>query len=382
MVCLNASVLLLTALQTPQLLVAVTEGGVHIQSIEAEVGDRQVETPYGLYRTPHDPVVRVVDRAQQIHDLRKLHQDGVLDDETWLQDLSTAGQLEELSRACLETLAQDPQAVLPYSVLESWGRRLDPVPADTPRDRRIAWLWKQSQGRDFTKAVLGGARLAEEVSFSSQAANERIVLLADLRKALRSNSVVRRRIAAHIAGKQQEFSLRETLMEASLLDPVEASRDAAAEGVHSIHAHSARQYWVRNLARGKNPHREAAAWNLGRYGGADGLHGLIHVLAAWNHKTGDRFDFSERTIWVVSDRDRSALDVTGFDPLEGEVDALHLAPDLEFLDLGSKFKVLRYGESLQLVLLAALDHWADTRTERDTDAWLKFYLEDWLPSRP
>ncbi len=378
MLFLPATLLALAA----QTSIAITQSGLHVQCIDAQVGDRQVQTPFGLLRTPSDPVVEIADGSNQVADFRKLHQQGITDDETWLQDLSTAGQLEELARACLEILAQQPQSIFPYTFLESWGKKIDPTPPQLPYRKRVSWLWEQASGKDFTKAVLAGAFLLEEISYSSEPDNDRIIRIADLRKALRSKSVVRRRVAAHIAGRQQEFSLRETLMLASLTDPVEAARDAAAEGLSGIHPHSARQYWVRNLARGTSYARVAAAWNLGHYGGADGLQALVHVLATWNHKVGQRFRFADRSVWLVSDPDRSALDIAGYNPEQEEVDFRHLNPDLEFLDLGSTFKVTRYGESFRDVLLEALDTWAGETTHRDVDAWLKYYLEEWLPSRP
>jgi hypothetical protein len=367
--------------QAPPIPIAVLQSGQRVECVEAEAGDREFQTPYGLFRSPTNPVEKVVDGAQQAKDLRKLRSAGVLDDFTWLHDLSTAGQLRELSMACLEVLAQDHQNTYPYELLESWGRKLDPVPAKLDRDKRISWLWKRVTGKDFTLAVLAGAKLREEVSQSSQAQNERVVSIRQLRSAIRSKSIVQRRVACLVAGQQREFTMRELLLETSIADKLDPVRCAAAEGTHQIHAHSARQYWVRNLAQGSGAHRDAAAWNLGHFGGADALNALIHVLAAWEHKPPERFRFADRTIWVVHRSDRSAGDLGGYNPEKLEVDFRHLSPDLEFLDLGSTFTVTRYGESLHILILEALDTWAGEKTDRDTAAWITWYLEVWLPSR-
>jgi len=369
-------------LQAPQLPIAVLQSGQRVECVEAQVGDREFETPFGLFRTATDPVVEIYDGTQQVQDLRKLRKLEVLDDFTWLHDLSTAGQLTELARASQLVLAHDQHNIYAYEVLESWGRRIDAVPPKLDRNQRITWLWKRANKSDFTSALMAGAQLMEEVSQSSQASNDRVVSISDLRKAMRQKSVVPRRVAALIAGRQRQFSMRESLLEASIAEKLEPVRSASAAAAHEIHAHSARQYWVRNLARGTGASRDAAAWNLGHYGGADALNALIHVLAAWEHRPPERFEYAGREIWVVSSVDRNAADLGGYNPEQQEVDFRHLSPDLEFLDLGSTFTVTKYGESLHTLLLEALDTWAGEKTERDTEAWLQWYMNVWLPSRP
>ncbi|MGB0953892.1 MAG: HEAT repeat domain-containing protein [Planctomycetota bacterium] len=381
MVCLAASALCAVLLQSPSLPVAVTQSGLHVQCVDAAVGDREIQTPFGLYRNATDPVVAIEDGAQQVEDLRRLRQDGILDDSTWLQDLSTAGQLEELMRVSRAMLKDEPQRLEPYLVLEHWGRHLDPVPTSIARKDRVAWLWKRAHSKDFATALFAGSRLVVEVSASSQTQHGRVVALSDLRKALRSKDPLIRRIAARVSGMQQEVSLREPLMEASLTDPVEAARDAAAEGVHGINAHASRLYWLRNLARGHANHREHAARNLGRFGGADGLRGLLHVLAAWDSKAGTKFPFHECRIKVVSKIDRNARDLIGLDPEHAEADHTYLRAETEFLRLEGTFEVTRYSEGLHQALLDALDTWAGYRTGRTTTDWLDYYTDAWLPTR-
>ncbi|MFK5957020.1 MAG: hypothetical protein QM477_11315 [Planctomycetota bacterium] len=381
MLWLVASALLAFPLQSPQLPIAVTQDGVQIQSVHAEVGDREIQTPYGVFRNPHDPVVAIIDGEKQVLELRKQHQIGVLDDASWLRDLSRAGQLEELSRASLEVLTLDPQAILPFRLLESWGRRIDPVPAKVLVQDRVAWLWQVANGKDFTAAVLAGSRLVDEVSSTSNYDNSLQVQLSDLRKSLRSSSVVRRRIASQIAGRQQEFSLRETLLEASIMDNTEAARDAAAFGAQLLHASTARTYWTKNLAQGKDEYRIAAAYNLGTYGEADGINSLVAVLSAWEHRSGSHYEFAGRTISVVSTHDRNALDIPGYSPDQEDVDITYLPANKALLDPHASLKVKRFGEGQLIVLLEALDAWAGKATGRSRSDWIKFYLEDWLPTQ-
>lgn len=381
MVWLCASALLTLALQAPQRPIAVTQGGVQIQCIEAEVGDRQIQTPYGLLRTPLDPVVSIREGENQVLELRKLHQTGVLDDASWLRDLSRAGQLEELARASLEVLALEPQSILPYQLLEDWGRRLDPVPAKVWVENRVAWLWREANRKDFTAAVFAGAKLTQEVNADSKEDHDRKVSLSDLRKSLRSSSALRRRVAAHVAGRQGEFSLRETLLKASLDDSTEASRDAAAHGAHTLHAYSARLFWTRNLMQGKEDLRMASAYNLGNYAGADGLHSLITALSAWEYRLGQTYDFAGRNLRVVSTVDRNALDIPGYSPDQEDVNIEYLSPNQALLDFRDTHQVKRYGEDQMDILLEALDLWAGETTLRTRSEWIQFYLEEWLPAR-
>lgn len=381
MVWLCASALLTFALQAPQLPIAVTQDGVQVQCISAEIGDREIQTPFGLLRNAMDPVVSIIDGEKQVLELRQLRKAGTLDDASWLRDLSRAGQLEELSRASLEVLALDAQAILPYRLLESWGRRLDPVPSKVLVQDRVAWLWRESNRNDFTVALLAGARLQEEVSASSSENNDRKVSLSDLRKSLRSNSTLRRRVAAQVAGRQREFSLREALLEASLLDGTEAARDAAAQGAHTLHPYSARFYWTQNLMQGKEEVRLASAYNLGSYAQADGLHSLMTALSAWEHRLGQEYEFAGRSLHVVSTVDRNALDIPGYSPDQEDVNVQHLSPNKALLDYRDIVQVKRYGEDQWSFLLEALDLWAGRTTERSQGDWMKFYLEEWLPAQ-
>jgi hypothetical protein len=101
------------AAQAPEVPIAVLQSGQRVECTDAEVGDLQFHTPYGLFRSAGDPVVEVVDGRRQAQDLRKLRSARVLDDFTWLHDLSTAGQLRELGSACLEVLAADNLDIYP-----------------------------------------------------------------------------------------------------------------------------------------------------------------------------------------------------------------------------------------------------------------------------
>jgi hypothetical protein len=372
-----------TAAQAPPVPIAVTASGQRVElSAAAEAGDRQVATPFGEWMLAADPVVEVVDGAKQLEQLLVLHRSGALDDLGLAQDLATAGQLRALAEHAAAWAARDPQRVEPYLILESWGERLDPVPRETPRERRVEWLWDRATGDDWALAVLAAPRLRQEVSAAYQARSEVTVSISRLRKALRSRNPQHRRAAAFVAGKQQEFSLRAPLLLASLEDRSPAARDGAARAAGEVQPKAARDYWSRVLAVGEPARRAPAALGLGRHGGDEGLRMLIHVLACWDQRTGVRFEFAGREIFVVSNYDSNAHDLSGYDVNHLDPAFTTADPNREYLDLGSRLKVTRLDEALLAALLEALDAWAGERTGRDAAAWIRWYLEDPAAPRP
>lgn len=386
MTALLATVLLwgAQAPEPPALPIAVTKSGMRVQcTAETTVGARRIQTPYGSLLVATDPVAEIVDGTRQRQDLDRLRADGLIDEETWLRDLSTAGQLEAMVQAADRLMVEQPQQLYPVEVLEDWGRRLDPVAPGVDYEDRVGWLWDEAMDARGSRCLMLGARLREEVSRSETPQFERKVSISTLRKGLRSRHAERVRVAALIAGRQQEFSMRESLMQASLRSQSEAARDGAAEAIHEVHPHAARQYWVRNLANGEEHDRELAARNLGRYGGDEALEALMHVLAAWERKAPKRFDFHGRTIWVVTTTDRMAYESVSFDGRRLDDDDWRVLPeDLEFLELGTTLKVGRFGEALHSALLEALDQVVGETTGRGQEEWLAWYAETWLPTHP
>jgi hypothetical protein len=382
MVCFAASALIgllcpavQTAPQAAPVPIAVTESGLRIECLGAEPGDRRVITPFGECSLPTDPVAGILDGAAQLEQLLALHRAGTLDDLGLAQDLSTAGQLSALAEHAAAWALRAPEAVEPYLILEAWGERLDPAPRELAREKRVEWLWERALDRDWARAVLAAPRLREEVSAAYQARSERTVSIVRLRKALRSDEPQHRRAAAFVAGKQQEFSLRAPLLLASITDESPAARDGAALAAQQVQPKAARDYWSRVLSLGEPSLRAQAALDLGRHGGREGMRVLIHVLAAWDKSSGDRFDFARREIFVVSNYDSNAHDLSGYDVNHLDRAFTTADPTREYLDLGSRFKVTRYDERLRVVLLEALDLWAGERTGRDAVQWLDWYLE-------
>jgi len=376
-----------TAAQLAPVPIAVTESGLRVESRDAAVGDRHVATPFGELSLPLDPVASVIDGAAQLEQLLALHRAGTLDDLGLAQDLSTAGQLTALAQHLENWAQRDTLVVAPYLILEAWGERIDPAPRELAREKRVDWLWDRALDRDWTQAVLVGPRLREEVSAAYQARSEQVVSISRLRKALRSSQPQQRRVAAFVSGKQQEFALHGPLLSASLSDPSPAVRDGAASAAQQVHPKASRDFWARVLAVGSPSLRAAAALDLGSNGGLEGMRTLMHVLAAWDKPSGASFTFAGRSISVISNYDSNAHDNPAFDAQRLDPAYPNTVParrylDREYVDVGSRFKVTRYNETFQKVLLEALDLWAGETTGRDAEAWLTWYLDKYGAQRP
>lgn len=367
-----------TAVERPAIQIAVTESGRRVESLQAKIGDREILTPFGRFPIALDPVAALEDGGVQLEQLLALHASGVLDDLGLAQDLSTAGQLTALAQHC-ERFALTSPRLEPYLLLESWGARLDPVPRELPRERRVAWLWERVMEDSWIQTVLCAARLREEATAAYQAASERVVSIVDLRRALRSKRPAQRRAGGCIAGKQQEFNLLEPLMSGSLDDANAAGADGAARGCAEVHPAASVDYWSRMVAHGERGARLRAARHLGAYCGKSGLKVLTHVLAAAGHPNGDRFQFAGRDIFVVAREGDDPFDLRLYDVNYTDKLLTPSDPQREYVDLGSRFKVTRVEPELTAALLAALDLYAGELTGRSREDWLVWYLANLKP---
>jgi len=347
--------------------VAVTTNGRRVQCRrEPEPGALQVETPYGLLHLPRDPVLRVEDAGATRRALAALAE-APGSQALWLERASASGLLEDLVQGCDRILAEDPGNLAVYQALEAWGQELDPVPPRLQDSRaRLDWLWRQVQALSPAAGTLAAARLLAEATPSLQADPSRTLSLADIRRGLRSRKAHVRRAAVRMAAWERALDLLLVLLDRSIEDELEAVRDAAAWAVARTHLHEARQYWTLVLAQGPTAWRQAAARNLGRYGGPRAIHALVHVLAAHGHRVGERVPFVRTDVQVVADR-RGDLPFrnVGHTAFLGEV-----------LDGRSSLKVTILEEEIVQEILGALDRLAGEETGRDPAAWLAWYREN------
>ncbi len=370
-----------------ELRVAMTASGLRVEAPAARPGDLSVVTPFGRFATPTDPVVGVLDLASLRDRLLAWHEAGDLDTLSLARDLSRAGLLTELAGlvdALVEgRLTADEETVLATVRLwEDWGRRLDPLPADLPLERRTAELWDLATQRgEPARALAAAARLREEVPQGHVPDRERVVPLGELRRTLERGEPWARRAAAFVAGARREYLLRGPALEASLTAAEDLVRDAAAWAAWRIDRDAALFSWSQTLARGPRPYRAAAAAALGRQAGRPGTDMLIHVLAAFEKPVNRTFEFQGRKIKVVAEplsRLRS-FEEPGITPASGSdcnatVSFLgRTIVDRPFLELGSHLLVTTYGGELRDAILEALDEAAGEETGRDAQTWIAWY---------
>ncbi len=370
--------------------IAITRDGVRIEAVEPTVGDLTLRTPFGVYSTPLDPVVEVVDGSAQLAGLMELHENGFLDDEALLHDLSTAGQLTALADRAAKLQASNPYTMVPYEVLEFWAQQVDPVPSDSSQDDRVPWLWEQAIDRDFVPAVIAGWRLPLEISSGSVVSRHRNITESTLAKeGFDSPRPWARRTAAFVAGWQYSPLLREHLLERSLADTHLAVRNAAAISCARTMAHAARQFWVMNLMRNDGLPRESAALNLGSFGGPEGKRALLYALSAWDQDAPERYEYNGRKIWLRKEFLRELGRISdkrhhyhpGQTAIEGWGNNYLFAPDAEHerIDLGTRLKISDYDAGFTSVLLDALDLSVGKETGRTPVTWLKTLDDTYEP---
>ena len=357
----------------PPVQVAVTRSGARVQCIAPTApGDRVIHTPYGRLSGPSDPVEAVIDAVAQRDRLRSLRTASDSGFDSWLHETLASGLLDELVEGIGAALESHPERLDLYQALESWGARLDRAPEKLALDQRVDWLWEQLQKEDPAAAVMLSGQLHEEVARTEQADFSRRVSLGELRRALRSDAIHLRRIAARVGGRQADFQFFEPLLKASVWDGAHAVREAAAAGAAAIHAYDARQYWTVVLARSREPQRIAAADALGRHGGQDAIHVLTHVLSAHDRTNPVRYEFAGREIQTV--RDSLEVDFSG---RYGRGDE-----GVDELQSGSVFKVTLLSNPVTIAVLDALAECCpDGPPDHDASAWLDWYLENVRPGQ-
>lgn len=280
---------------------AVLQSGARVESsIVPQVGDREVQTAYGVYDATLDPVVEI---AEGQDDLRLLDPLAALDQEQWFQRISERGLLASLAEAKPRTAAAR-EAWL--EALTVWGGKLDTLPSKTDRDKRTDLLWKQLlKADDAEQALLTGA-LLREIPQSRELPKRRIGLV-DLRRGLEHKDAEVRRAAALIALHQSTYDLERPLLTASLEDKQPAVRQAAASALQTLQPERSLGLWTLALWRERNDAtRQHAAAHLGAFGSSDHsvAKALIHALASSGNSGAPRsYVFFGKQIAYISDYD-------------------------------------------------------------------------------
>ncbi len=345
--------------------IAVLDSGARIECVRApQLGARNLETAWGACDATRDPVVAVADAAEERAALAPLR---ALDYAAWVRRSAERGHLSAL-------LAEQPRGAARLAWLDALagiGARLDPLPADTPRDERVAELWKRLlRAEDGPRALLCG-RLETEISDASTASNDRRLGLADLRRALRDRDAGQRWAAARLALRQREMSMEHALLEASLADDDAAARTAAAAALHGLEPEYSLGWWTLGMWRERGTEaRVRAIGNLQAHGKGNPyvVKALVMGLSAAGYRAPGSYAFFGRQVTVVTDFD-----------VEVALGAAIADPKVSTITEGSVLHVRIFGETVAGAMRVALQDLTGADpgpSAKEWQAWMQANLPE------
>ncbi|TAH34346.1 MAG: hypothetical protein EYC70_15475 [Planctomycetota bacterium] len=377
---------LLLAAQAPaqDVTLALTAGGRAVEASDVPApGARNVETPYGVFHTPSDPVA--VTATQRVHrDWAGMPWPVPTFAARQLVDgVAGAGHLSELLELAAYAEERDTGAVAEEltvaacRALESWGRELDPVPPRTAFGKRVDWLWRALLADGGPRVLLLGGRLMAELQTASTG-QPAALGLADIRDALDARSPFVRRAGALAAADQKlgDITLAPLLLDRSLRDGSAAARDGAAQAASILWPDYSRNFWYESVARASESERAAAAFHLARYGGAQTLDYLAFTLSGYDKKAPNRYVFAGRDVQIVVDVRSASVPIAGVIPGECNTAVFYpAAPATDSFTNVSVVKITRLTPAITEVLVRALELWSGGAMEREAGDWLTWYLE-------
>jgi hypothetical protein len=264
--------------QAERSVLAMTKDGIRLQvSAAPAVGSTKVETVYGSYFTPLDPIAVVLTLPKR--DLWRLelaadptlsllpiigaaNGDGRITD---LIELTTTIEVLWSQTADWKLkLQRRKEMVAASQALWKWGQRLDLVSGKLDRDERVEFLWKRMLKADGASALLSGGRLIEEVAQAQGGIGHRQVRMVDLSRALDHKNPYVAHCAARISGYQHVMDLQHgsNILYASINHQHPVARDGLARAITKLYPDHARIYWADYLFGGKDDQRITAAWHL------------------------------------------------------------------------------------------------------------------------
>ncbi len=296
----NMLLLLLPLFLPAQHPVAVLRSGDRVPCTEAtQVGDFLIATPYGKLAGAADPVVEILDPDSE---LRMLDAVRANDFPAWVGRVAARGMIGPLVESLEQEQLSAEHRDLVLQALESWGQRIDPLPAKLRGGDRVDWIWEQLDGAELAQGALLTGRLLAEIPAGNAPVKLRVGL-ADLRRALRGKDPVLRRAAAKVGAHQFETDLLRPLAAVSLEEPEPLVHLAASQAMLGIDEDRALGRWTLALLRESDREQRArAADNLGRSNNPKAVQPLMMAVASANRAPG-RFVFFGRQISMVTDFD-------------------------------------------------------------------------------
>lgn len=319
--------LALTFLAAPQaapqtsvdtLQIAMTRGGVRVEvSAKPAPGALEVQTAFGVFHTPLDPVAIVLESPRHARWRTELETNPKLSLMPTIEALDADGRIAELidmipslearlleDELTVEAEHRRDELIAASNAIAGWGEVLDPLPGELTREERLLELWKRSLSADGARALLTGSRLLHEVTPGGAGIGDHQLNISQLRDGMRSHNPYLRRIASQISGKQLIFDASQNgwILIASIEDEHLIARAGAADGIVRVWPTQAREYWTDILLRWEDEYRGRAGWHLVDYLPNSAVAPVVGLVAASNKRVGRRFDVGNITLSVVNGR--------------------------------------------------------------------------------
>jgi len=354
-------------------LIAVTRSGVQVEAARRpEAGALEIETPFGLFRTPTDPVAVVMSLAGAPAGPGQPARVAA-------RTLAEEGRLTELGRLA-ETARQGGDSGLMLAAveaLEAWGARLDPVPARVPRKARLEWLWREIGRADPPRAAALTGRFVKELPAAGRGSDNRDFSLTDLRRGLESPRPWVRRAAALAIGRKMpaDLSLAPRLLALSLHDPDPRVRDGAARGAAGAWSDLADNYWYQAVTRAPEAERIAAAYHLAHFGGPRAADYLAFSLSVFDKKLGRRFSLDGKEVQVVDRTREPVLPLLGGRAGGdcGQVHPIAITPDPDAFEHRSRIAITKASPAVTEALARALTELTGETRPRTPEEWIAWY---------
>lgn len=374
---------------TPVDVFAMTKSGVQIEVSEPpKRGQLDIKTPYGIYRTPTDPVEIVLERARDRgwQALIRTTPDASL--VPIIESMSANGQVTALLELAPLVLARghEDETRLTLSKLEEWGARVDPVPPDLDRDERLEWLLEKRKQTSGPAQLLWNARYLAELPTPTTVEKQRVSNeRGSWSERFQNKDVLEARFELQLAAHYLEDDPRAGVYARQLSlygDP--ALMDVAGATTVRLWPGMAREYWVAALLREEDPVRIIAAQQLMRHLPEYAPKPFAYLLAAEAYMAPRRFEFAEQGVQLISKRESPSVHGGWFQDCLSRWNAQYSNgrsfptvsyPDRnEYLEMVSTVKLIKMSDELRTTVLKSLGLLANDDVPRTIQEWLDWYL--------
>jgi hypothetical protein len=376
------------AAATPVDVFAMTKSGVQIEVSERpKRGQLDIKTPFGIYRTPTDPVEIVLERARDRswQSLIRTTPDASL--VPTIEAMSANGQISALLEIAPATLARghEDEIRLTLSRLEEWGAKVDPVPPGLDREERVEWLLAQREETEGPARLLWNARYLKELPRPTTVEKQRISReRGSWQERFGQKDPLETRFELQLSAHYMEDDPRVGVFARSFSlygDP--AVRDVAGATTVALWPGMAREFWVAALLREQEPVRIVAAQQLMRHLPKYAPKAFAFLLAADAYTAPRRFEFGEQGVQLVSTRESPGVHGGWFQTCLSRWNAQYSNgrsfptvsyPDRnEYLEMVSTVKLIKMSEQLRSTVLELLGLLAEDDVPRTIEEWLSWY---------